>query len=67
MRKRIVLYYEDLVMLAQSYNVVQPSEATTTFVDNLNQLISETVTAYKQRKKGSSTNKNENEDRPEIE
>ncbi len=67
LRKRIDLYYEDLVMLAQSYNVVQPSEATTTFVDNLNQLISETVTAYKQRKKGSSTNKNENEDRPEIE
>ncbi len=40
-------------MLAQSFSVAQPSAAATTFVSNLNQLISETVTAFNQRKKGS--------------
>lgn len=53
LRKRLDEQYDDLVMLAQSFSVAKPSEAATTFVKNLNQLISETVTAYNQRKKGS--------------
>lgn len=53
LRERMNVYYEDLVLLAQSYNIAQPTESSTTFVNNLNQLISETVTAYNQRKKGS--------------
>ena len=42
LRERIDGYYEDLVMLAQSYSVAVPSEAATAFVNNLNQLITET-------------------------
>lgn len=38
-------------MLAQSYSVAVPSEAATAFVNNLNQLITETTTANNQRKK----------------
>lgn len=56
LRERIDGYYEDLVMLAQSYNVAVPSEAATAFVNNLNQLITETTTANNQRKKGSASN-----------
>lgn len=67
LRGRLDKYYEDLVMLAQSYNIVQPTETTTTFVNNLNQLITKTVIAYNQRKKGSSSQKDGNNDRPEIE
>lgn len=55
LRERIDGYYEDLVMLAQSYNVAVPSEAAATFVKNLNQLIAETATANNQRKKGSAS------------
>ena len=66
LRKRIDGYYEDLVMLAQSYSVALPSEEATAFVKNLNQLISETVTAYNQRKKGAGAkdSEGENTDRP---
>ena len=62
--------YDDLVMLAQSFSVAQPSAAATTFVSNLNQLISETVTAFNQRKKGSGPageGGGGSSDRPEIE
>ena len=48
----------------------QPSAAATTFVSNLNQLISETVTAFNQRKKGSGPageGGGGSSDRPEIE
>lgn len=68
LRKRIGEYYDDLVMLAQSYSVAVPSEKATMFVNNLNQLISETITAYNQRKKGSSSKEEGgSSDRPEIE
>lgn len=65
-RSRVDEYYQDLVMLAQSYNVVHPTEASITFVNNLNQLISETTTAYNQRKKGSSSKKEDNDDKPVV-
>ena len=55
LRERIDGYYEDLVMLAQSYSVAVPSEAATAFVNNLNQLITETTTANNQRKKRSAS------------
>lgn len=58
LRERIDGYYEDLVMLAQSYSVAVPSEAATAFVNNLNQLITETTTANNQRKKRSGSNGN---------
>ena len=68
LRGRIDEYYDDLVMLAQSYSVAVPSEKATMFVNNLNQLISETITAYNQRKKGSSSKEEGGSlDRPEIE
>lgn len=68
-RKRLDERYDDLVMLAQSFSVAKPSENATTFIKNLNQLISETVTAFNQRKKGSGPNNNGGggSDRPEIE
>lgn len=50
-RKRLDEQYDDLVMLAQSFSVAQPSAAATTFINNLNQLITETTTAYNQRSK----------------
>lgn len=50
-RKRLDEQYDDLVMLAQSFSVAQPSAAATTFINNLNQLITETTTAYNQRGK----------------
>ena len=69
-RQRLDSQYDDLVMLAQSFSVAQPSAAATTFVSNLNQLISETVTAFNQRKKGSGPageGGGGSSDRPEIE
>lgn len=67
LRGRIDEYYDDLVMLAQSFSVAVPSEKATTFINNLNQLISETTTAYNQRKKGSSSKGDKEDDRPVIE
>lgn len=67
-RQRLDSQYDDLVMLAQSFSVAQSSAAATTFVSNLNQLISETVTAFNQRKKGSGpAGEGGSSDRPEIE
>lgn len=63
-RKRLDVQYDDLVMLAQSFSVAVPSEKATTFINNLNQLIGETATAFNQRSKKGSGSKN---DRPEIE
>lgn len=67
LRKRLNEQYDDLVMLAQSYSVVQPSDNAKTFINNLNQLISETVTAYNQRGKKNTGPKKEADDRPEVE
>ena len=66
-RKRLDEQYDDLVMLAQSFSVAQPSAAATTFINNLNQLISETVTAYNQRSKAPRKKGEDSGDRPEIE
>ena len=49
-RERVDKMYENLALLAQSYNIVQPTERSTAFVKELNQLITETIAAYKQRK-----------------
>ncbi|WP_455625411.1 DUF6261 family protein [Parabacteroides sp.] len=49
LRKRIDAYYADLALLAQSYNVVNPTEKSAAFVANLNQLIAETTASYNQR------------------
>lgn len=67
LRERIDGYYDDLVLLAQSYSVVSPSEVTATFVGNLNQLTSETIAAYHRRKKGTDPDPDEGggEDDPE--
>ena len=54
-RARVDEMYDDLVMLAQSYNVVQPTERSATFVRELNQYIAETVTANKLRKTSGSS------------
>lgn len=56
-RARVDALYADLTLLAQSYNVVQPTERSTAFVRNLNQCIDDNVTANKLRRaalKGSS-------------
>lgn len=66
-RKRLDEQYDDLVMLAQSFSVVKPSAKASTFIDNLNQLISETVTAYNQRGKAPRKKADGNDDRPIIE
>lgn len=64
-RARLDAQYDDLVMLAQSFSIAVPSAAATAFINNLNQLITETTTAYHQRKKGSKTDSGD--DRPVIE
>lgn len=56
LRKRINVYYDDLTMLIQSHNVVSPTAQSAKLVDDLNQLIKETETAYNQRR-GISANK----------
>lgn len=66
LRSRLDVYYEDLVMLAQSFSVAIPSANATTFINNLNQLISETVTAFNQRSKRSTGPKKDNDDHPVI-
>lgn len=68
LRTRIDEYYDDLVMLAQSFSIAVPSIKATSFVNNLNQLITETATAYNQRKKGSGSKDDEGggNDRPEV-
>ena len=62
-RARLDAQYDDLVMLAQSFSVAVPSATATSFVSNLNQLISETVTAYNQPKKGSGSKDNSDSDK----
>ncbi len=62
-RARLDAQYDDLVMLAQSFSVAVPSATATSFVSNLNQLISETVTAFNQRKKGSGSKDNSDSDK----
>lgn len=48
-RLRIDELYKEATLLAQSFSIAVPSEAATTFIKNLNQLIKETTTAYNQR------------------
>lgn len=64
LRKRIDGYYDDLTMLAQSCNVVNPSAQSAKYINDLNQLISETQTAYNQRK--SSSKKSDDNENPDI-
>lgn len=67
-RMRIDEMYDDLTLLAQSYNVVQPTEESGKFIAELNQLISETIAAYHQRSKGGGSGDEEGgDDRPVIE
>lgn len=65
-RKRLDEQYDDMVMLAQSFSVVKPSAKATTFINNLNQLIAETVTAYNQRGKAPRKKGDGSDDRPLI-
>lgn len=64
LRKRIDVYYDDLTMLAQSYNISNPTAQSALYIDDLNQLIKETETAFNQRK-GTSANKKPDE-KPDI-
>ncbi len=66
-RKRLDEQYDDVVMLAQSFSVAKPSAEAAAFIDNLNQLISETVTAYNQRSKAPRKKTDGDDDRPLIE
>lgn len=61
-RQRIDELYDDAAILAQSYSIAVPSETATTFINNLNQLIKETMTAYNQR----GTKNKPEDDRPII-
>lgn len=65
-RLRLDQQYDDLVTLAQAYSVAIPSETASTFVSNLNQLITETVTAYRQRGKAPRSTADKDDDRPII-
>lgn len=70
-RKRLDEKYDDFVLLAQAFSIAQPSEEATLFIKNLNQLIEETTTAYKQRGKAPRTKKEEggsgkDDSRPDI-
>lgn len=69
-RERLQAQMEDLKILAQSYNIVKPTDETTEFVKHLNQIIDETLTAFNMRKKrGSSSSEKdpgEEGDRPVI-
>lgn len=65
-RLRLDGQYDDLVTLAQAYSIAAPSETASTFVSNLNQLITETVTAYHQRGKASRSASDKDDDRPLI-
>lgn len=68
-RGRMDQIYGDMTLLAQSYNVVQPTGETTAFVTALNALIGETKARYNQRVGIAKANKNKKkpDDRPEIE
>lgn len=65
-RLRLDEQYDDLVTLAQAYSVAVPSEAATTFVNNLNQLVTETVTAYRLRSKAPRSASDKDDDSPLI-
>lgn len=68
-RLRLIPLYEDMILLAQSYNIVQPTAETTAFVASLNSLIDETKARYNQRIGLAKANKDKKEpdDRPVIE
>lgn len=69
-RERLEEEIEELKIVAQSYNVIHPSEEAATFIRRFNQLVEDTVTAYNMRKKNSSDkskkDKPEESDRPVI-
>ncbi|WP_455639625.1 DUF6261 family protein [Parabacteroides sp.] len=68
-RQRMEPIYEEMLLLAQSYNIVQPTAETTAFVTAVNALIDETKARYNQRIGIAKANKNKKEpdDRPVIE
>lgn len=67
-RGRMDQLYGDMILLAQSYNVVQPTGETTAFVTAVNALIDETKARYNQRVGIAKANKDKKkpDDRPEI-
>lgn len=64
-RERLEDQIEELRILAQSYNIVKPTEASTEFVRRLNQSLDDTMTAYNMRIRNSSEEEEE-DDRPVI-
>ena len=62
--------YAEMLLLAQSYNIVQPTAETAAFVISVNALIDETKARYNQRigiAKANKDKKKPGSDRPEIE
>ena len=66
LRKRIHTAFNELCLLAQSYSIVNPSDAASTFVLKLNQLISETNAAYNRRKGHATGSTDETTEAPET-
>lgn len=62
-RKRLDVIYNNLMLLAQSYNIAKPTPESATFVKEMNQLISETKAAYARRSKGK---KEKEEEKPVV-
>lgn len=60
-RMRMDKLYDELTLLAQSYNIVNPTERSAAFVKELNQLIAETKASNKQRKNSVRTEPTEQE------
>lgn len=68
-RLRMDPIYAEMLLLAQSYNIVQPTAETDAFVTSVNALIDETKIRYKQRMGIAKANKKKKpeDDRPVIE
>ena len=69
-RLRMDPIYAEMLLLAQSYNIVQPTAETAAFVTSINALIDETKTRYNQRigiAKANKDKKKPEDDRPVIE
>lgn len=69
-RQRMEPLYTEMLLLAQSYNIVQPTAETTAFITSVNALIDETKARYNQRigiAKANKDKKKPGSDRPEIE
>ena len=69
-RLRLTPLYEDMILLATSTNVINPTAETAAFVTSVNALIDETKARYNQRIGIAKANKDKKKpggDRPEIE